>query len=320
MIGFVTNVAIFISCQTFKFVYLILSGVREDIMIENKMLRKGLVIGIIVLLVGVNVFPSISGTIGNLYELNSRQSIGFGLNRGILYVGGDGPGNYTKIQYAIDDANPGDTVFVYNGTYFENIKISKDNINLIGENKNNTIINGNYIDNTIEISASIISISSLQIIKGSLTLGGGGIQLYNAKEMISNISIINCVINENNKAIDLVSNCSNIIICNCEIYNNRKASIVSWCFFSNILIDNCKIYNNGDNSHNGGITLEGYSNENLSSNIIISNCTIYENYQSGIRLEEVENVIIQNNKIFNTLDLEDFHFGIYSCGWEYCVV
>ena len=30
-----------------------------------------------------------------------------------LYVGGTGPGNYTSIQSAIDDAINGDTVFVY---------------------------------------------------------------------------------------------------------------------------------------------------------------------------------------------------------------
>jgi len=31
----------------------------------------------------------------------------------ILYVGGDGEGNYTNIQDAINDAKDGDTIFVY---------------------------------------------------------------------------------------------------------------------------------------------------------------------------------------------------------------
>ena len=44
-------------------------------------------------------------------------------NRGfygnILYVGGSGPGNYTKIQDALDNATEGDTVYVYSNTYYE---------------------------------------------------------------------------------------------------------------------------------------------------------------------------------------------------------
>jgi nitrous oxidase accessory protein len=59
-----------------------------------------------------------------------------------LYVGGSGPGNYSKIQDAIDNSSDGDTVFVYNGTYIGyngNIFIYKA-INLIGEDRNSTFI------------------------------------------------------------------------------------------------------------------------------------------------------------------------------------
>ncbi|MCJ2669963.1 MAG: hypothetical protein LN416_05575, partial [Candidatus Thermoplasmatota archaeon] len=48
-----------------------------------------------------------------------------------LYVGGAGPGNYTSIQNAIFAAEPGDTVFVYNGTYYGNIEIYKT-VSLVG--------------------------------------------------------------------------------------------------------------------------------------------------------------------------------------------
>jgi hypothetical protein len=44
-----------------------------------------------------------------------------------LYVGGDGLGNYSNIQDAIDNAMDGDTVFVYNGTYNQNENIKIDN-------------------------------------------------------------------------------------------------------------------------------------------------------------------------------------------------
>ena len=41
------------------------------------------------------------------------------------YVGGSGSGNYSKIQDAINNASDGDTIFVYNGTYNEHIRINK---------------------------------------------------------------------------------------------------------------------------------------------------------------------------------------------------
>ena len=61
----------------------------------------------------------------------------------IFYVGGSGSGNYTRIQDAIDNASDGDTVFVYDDSspYHENVVINKS-INLIGEDKDTTIISG----------------------------------------------------------------------------------------------------------------------------------------------------------------------------------
>src|SRR4030042_4312728 len=59
----------------------------------------------------------------------------------ILYVGGTGPHNYSRIQDAIDNASTGDTLFVYanSSPYYENIIIEKEHIKLIGEDKYSTI-------------------------------------------------------------------------------------------------------------------------------------------------------------------------------------
>ena len=51
-----------------------------------------------------------------------------------LYVGGSGPGNYTRIQDAINASSDGDTVFVLNRIYYEIYKSGQINYSL-GENQ-----------------------------------------------------------------------------------------------------------------------------------------------------------------------------------------
>ena len=100
------------------------------------MLKKGVALVVILLFISVTVVPSTGRDV-------EPPIISPLLDGKTLYVGGDGPGNYTRIQDAIDDASDGDTVFVFNSTYYENIEINMS-IRLIGENKNTTIIYGNY--------------------------------------------------------------------------------------------------------------------------------------------------------------------------------
>ena len=95
------------------------------------------IIVIIFLLIGVNVSASF------VKETKKVSTTYFDGN--ILYVGGSGPNNYTKIQDAINDSVDGDTVFVYDESspYYEYITIGKT-ILLLGEDKNTTIIDASY--------------------------------------------------------------------------------------------------------------------------------------------------------------------------------
>jgi len=83
----------------------------------------------------------------------------------ILYVGGSGLHNYSRIQDAVDNASAGDIIFVYNKSspYYENIIIKKNDLQLIGENKYSTIIDGNNISSVIEIIGDRVTIRGFTI-------------------------------------------------------------------------------------------------------------------------------------------------------------
>jgi len=121
-------------------------------------MKKILTAIVVFLFLGLCLVPTYSGIIV------SKPFIA-GSNGETLYVGGEGPGNYTHIQDAIDNASDGDTVCVYDDSspYNENVLVYKS-INLIGEDRNTTIIDGNKAGNAVEITANEVNISEFTIL------------------------------------------------------------------------------------------------------------------------------------------------------------
>lgn len=96
-----------------------------------------------------------------------------------LYVGGAGPGNYTTIQGAIDDASDGDTVYAFNGTYYENVKINKT-ISLIGEDRITTRIDGGGNGIALDVTADWVNITGFNITSYKDQFDIHAIRLYGA--------------------------------------------------------------------------------------------------------------------------------------------
>jgi nitrous oxidase accessory protein NosD len=120
------------------------------------MKRKWLTIGIILLFIGTCILPAIAqDTKTPLPTLRGNW----------FYVGGSGPGNFTRIQDAINNASEGDTVFVYDDSspYYENICIDKE-IKVLGEDKNSTIIDGRQLDSIVKITANNSSIEQFTLL------------------------------------------------------------------------------------------------------------------------------------------------------------
>ncbi|UCG44935.1 MAG: right-handed parallel beta-helix repeat-containing protein [Candidatus Bathyarchaeota archaeon] len=99
---------------------------------------------------------------------------------------------YSSIQQAINDAAEGDALLVSSGTYVENVVVNKS-ISLIGEEMSNTIINGNYTDNAMTVTANNVTISHFTIINGVADgAPRSGIELYDVEHcIVSNNSLAN---------------------------------------------------------------------------------------------------------------------------------
>ena len=119
-------------------------------------MKRLLSIGIILLFIGT----SISSSTGFNVEKQSNTTT----NGKTLYVGGSGPGNYTKIQDAIDNASDGDTVFVYNGTYNEAIQVNVEKLKVIGEDRDSTVIDANASNKAVMIQKNDVVICGFTII------------------------------------------------------------------------------------------------------------------------------------------------------------
>jgi hypothetical protein len=93
----------------------------------------------------------------------------------IWTVDDDGPADFSSIQEAVDSPNVenGDTIFVYSGVYNEYVNVSKS-LELIGEDRDTTVIDGRGIENQPEIvhvSADNVTIRGFTIINASIEAG-----------------------------------------------------------------------------------------------------------------------------------------------------
>ena len=202
----------------------------------------------------------------------------------IIYVDDSGGQDYTSIQSAINNANPGDTVYVYNGTYVENIQIDIA-LNLIGEDKTTTIIDGDWNtgdDDTVTILGDNANISGFTI-RNSV--------YYGIRLDSSNCTITDNIITDSMSGIRIYTSFNTVS--NNEIISNNQYSI----YLSGGPRDN-NISNNNISGSSTGIRLSGTGSEPGND---ITNNNIFNIGQIGIMLIGQHNVSIQNNILTNMM-------------------
>jgi parallel beta-helix repeat protein len=269
------------------------------------------IFGILIILIVISFTPLNQG-------MTIRESYRPIVSRDTLYVGGSGPNNYTMIQYAIDDASNGDTVFVYEGTYDELIEINTT-INLIGENKDFTIINGSEIGTVVTINADYVNINGFTIQNSELH-----VYAIDVKSDHSNIS--DNIFDKNGYGINTFKTDNHNIIGNI-FYNHRWDCIHTDYSNNNIIIGN-KFIRTG---HPGIVSIDGNFNiisDNYfyfttralqvfnSEYIIINNNTfIRDTFNDAFTLFKTNYSTITNNSIFSWafgLMIRESHHNIIS--------
>ncbi len=219
------------------------------------------------------------------------------IENGTWYVGGSGPGNYSTIQGAISNSSSGDTIFVYSGIYNETfqpnnyccVKIPRS-LNLIGENKTTTIINGYGRYDTISVTASNVNISGFTIQRGG-TPGTGAYGRGLSIQQVSNVKVMDVILTNNYLGIILYWN-TNILID--HLISKNKGGGISFWDGRNCTIAHC-IFDHA------GISVQGYSPSRHGSLSIRNN--LFTN-NSGISLGDLcidthGNTTIESNQFEN---------------------
>lgn len=116
------------------------------------------------------------------------------------------PDDYPTIQGGIDACNPGDTVMIANDVYYENVTIQMP-ISLIGESRDNTIIDGSGGGDVVLIQADEVLVKTLTIRNGGTGFEDAGIEISFA----DNCTIESCILHDNNSGFCLYGSSHNTI-------------------------------------------------------------------------------------------------------------
>ncbi len=243
---------------------------------KNKLAAKSMIVGFILLCIGASSVTA--------FNMQPSQPMG----RGTLYVGGGGPGNYTSIQEAIDNSTSGDTIFVYAGTYAENVDTKLKKVTLTGENRELTFIEGQNTDPVVRIGNSDTTI------EGFTMKGSSDEIILQVATLCEDVYITNNIIKNGIQGISLSVPTSRINIIGNTIFDNVYVGIqVQTSTYT--LIQGNTIIDNGAQ----GIDLALNSNHNS-----ILNNTITGNGEEGIAISglasienTVEGNVIRDNKL-----------------------
>jgi parallel beta-helix repeat protein len=157
-------------------------------------------------------------------------------------VDDDGPADFHTIQEAVNAASNGDTIYVHNGTYYENVRVNQT-VSLIGEDRDNTIVDGNGTApiGTIVLVSDNSSISGFTVRNGEYGVFAGvwvGLFPGYTGNRIEGNRIIN-----NSYGGILLRSCANNTVSNNFIADNVLFGIHLWNAGNNTITNNTVVEN-----------------------------------------------------------------------------
>jgi parallel beta-helix repeat protein len=204
-----------------------------------------------------------------------------------LYVGGNGPGNYTVIQDALNNIAVGGTVFVYAGTYYEHLMVNTP-VYLLGDNKETTILDGDNEGFVVTLTAGNSTLSGFTITHSGRTFPNAGVHVISDRNVITGN-----ILTENYYGMVMESTRYNTITSN-EILHDLRCGVYFSRASHNILTENIV----SNHSFNGFGLYEFSNNNTIRDNILLQN-----NY-SGVNVRDsMDNQIIDNQFIGDRIGL-----------------
>jgi len=254
------------------------------------------------------------------------------------------PDDYPTIQEAINAANLGDTIYVLNGTYHENIVVNKT-VSLVGEDRSTTIIDGSNSGTVVYISANNVHVSGFMIQYSGLDFDDNGIRIDSSSNSVISRNVIanntwgiwldqassnaiseNIIANSSDSGIYLGASNNNVAnentitnnsygmwIERSSTNNSLRGNTVTWNWMGISLAetsDGNTVYENNITKNDEGIHL--FSDFNS-----IYENTIADNWDGIFSLGSEGNLIYRNNFINNTVQVDmGASVGVWDNGAE----
>lgn len=145
-----------------------------------------------------------------------------------------------SIQQLIQNASSGGTIIIPAGTYYENIEINKP-LSLIGEDKDTTILDGDYAKEVINIKSNNVRIINLTIRNSGGYLDNAGIRIDSNNNLIDSCKIYRT------KTGIYFNQVKNNVVSNCFLYTNGEGIYLKET--TDTVIKNCQICHNAFGLH-----------------------------------------------------------------------